>query len=330
MSLVVAKCTQCGANIQVDNSKEAGICQFCGTAFITEKVISNYNIVNNTTIQNATINVTNAEKKEEFHTISIFRGSEGCGKIEILVDGISYAIIEKNKTIDILIDKNSTHRIQCVLGDEKSNVIFLEKGEKTNIKIVLTVSKTVKVPGAFTNTIYTFYSPNLEKTNIDCHEFKKQNEVEIQVKQEDERKKQRKKIITIISVIMAILLIIICPICVKRSDLKKYTSKYYDYSLFLDNTGVIVSYLITNNSSETRNYVIFVEITRKSDGLLVALGRSQAKNIINKGETKEIIAACYPTESGVLAGYAYIYPEDTSDLNVRIYKIVVDDTSFDL
>ena len=44
MSLVVAKCTQCGANIEVDPDKEAGICPNCGTAFITEKVIHNYTI----------------------------------------------------------------------------------------------------------------------------------------------------------------------------------------------------------------------------------------------------------------------------------------------
>ncbi|MBU9742514.1 hypothetical protein KTH81_01655 [Lachnospiraceae bacterium ASD3451] len=43
MSLVAAKCTQCGANIEVDDTKEAGICQYCGTAFITEKAINNFN-----------------------------------------------------------------------------------------------------------------------------------------------------------------------------------------------------------------------------------------------------------------------------------------------
>ncbi|MGY3665393.1 MAG: hypothetical protein ACXAHE_16460 [Roseburia sp. 1XD42-69] len=43
MPLVAAKCTQCGANIEVDDSKEAGICKYCGTAFITEKAITNYN-----------------------------------------------------------------------------------------------------------------------------------------------------------------------------------------------------------------------------------------------------------------------------------------------
>lgn len=42
MPLVAAKCTQCGANIEVDDTKEAGICKYCGTAFITEKAINNY------------------------------------------------------------------------------------------------------------------------------------------------------------------------------------------------------------------------------------------------------------------------------------------------
>ena len=51
MPLVAAKCTQCGANIEVDDTKEAGICKYCGTAFITEKAINNYNtyITNNNT-----------------------------------------------------------------------------------------------------------------------------------------------------------------------------------------------------------------------------------------------------------------------------------------
>ena len=46
MGMVAAICTQCGAAIEVDESKEAGICSHCGTAFITEKVINNYHIHN--------------------------------------------------------------------------------------------------------------------------------------------------------------------------------------------------------------------------------------------------------------------------------------------
>ncbi len=52
MSLVAAKCTQCGANITVDSSKDAGICPHCNTAYIVEKAIKNYNTTNN--IQNQT------------------------------------------------------------------------------------------------------------------------------------------------------------------------------------------------------------------------------------------------------------------------------------
>ena len=57
MGMVAAICTQCGAAIKVDESKEAGICPHCGTAFITEKVVNNY-VVNNTVnnvIENANI-----------------------------------------------------------------------------------------------------------------------------------------------------------------------------------------------------------------------------------------------------------------------------------
>lgn len=59
MGMVAAKCTQCGANIEVDDTKEAGICKYCGTAFITEKAIANYNtyITNNNNFAGANINV---------------------------------------------------------------------------------------------------------------------------------------------------------------------------------------------------------------------------------------------------------------------------------
>ncbi len=53
MALKPAICTQCGAQIEVDDSHESGICSQCGTAFVTEKVIQQN--VNNVNIENATI-----------------------------------------------------------------------------------------------------------------------------------------------------------------------------------------------------------------------------------------------------------------------------------
>ncbi|SCW34778.1 hypothetical protein SAMN02910456_00639 [Ruminococcaceae bacterium YRB3002] len=48
MSLVQAKCTNCGANLNVENTKDAAICPFCGTPYVVEKAIQNYNINNST------------------------------------------------------------------------------------------------------------------------------------------------------------------------------------------------------------------------------------------------------------------------------------------
>lgn len=55
MAFVAAKCTQCGANLEVDNSLDAAICKYCNTAFIVEKAINNYNTYhqNHYNIENA-------------------------------------------------------------------------------------------------------------------------------------------------------------------------------------------------------------------------------------------------------------------------------------
>ncbi len=65
MPLVEAKCTQCGANIEVDDTKEAGICKVCGTAFITEKAITNYStyISNNNKFAGTNINIVGGDIK---------------------------------------------------------------------------------------------------------------------------------------------------------------------------------------------------------------------------------------------------------------------------
>lgn len=59
MGLIAAKCVQCGADIDVDESREYGYCPHCGTKYITEKVVQNvYNTVNNTL--NNTTNIAHA------------------------------------------------------------------------------------------------------------------------------------------------------------------------------------------------------------------------------------------------------------------------------
>lgn len=111
MPLVAAKCTQCGANIEVDNSKEAGICKYCGTAFITEKAINNY-ITNNTyNIQNANLivppkNIGNLKKlgNEEYQKGNYDKAYEYFS--EVLEINEDSECTFKRKIIDQLKDLN--------------------------------------------------------------------------------------------------------------------------------------------------------------------------------------------------------------------------------
>ena len=58
MPLVNAKCTNCGADLKVDNTKDAAICEYCGSAYIVEKAINNYNMTQN--IRASVVNVYNS------------------------------------------------------------------------------------------------------------------------------------------------------------------------------------------------------------------------------------------------------------------------------
>lgn len=68
MPLVKAQCTNCGAALEVDSSKDAAICPYCNTPYIVEKAINNYttNITNH--IHAQTLNIIN--QKEDFEIIA--------------------------------------------------------------------------------------------------------------------------------------------------------------------------------------------------------------------------------------------------------------------
>ena len=56
MPMTAARCTQCSASLQVDSSKDAAICEHCGTPFIVEKAIN----LHKTTIHAQSVVVVNA------------------------------------------------------------------------------------------------------------------------------------------------------------------------------------------------------------------------------------------------------------------------------
>ena len=101
MPLVPAICTQCGANIEVDNTHEAGICKFCGTAFITERVINTYNITNNITA--SVVNIYNESKADDFETngrtLIVYKGNDQEVHIPEYITEIGEDAFRDNKTI---------------------------------------------------------------------------------------------------------------------------------------------------------------------------------------------------------------------------------------
>lgn len=62
MPLVNAKCTNCGAPLEVDHAKDAAVCSYCGSAFIVEKAINSYNISNN--ITGSVVNIYGGAKND--------------------------------------------------------------------------------------------------------------------------------------------------------------------------------------------------------------------------------------------------------------------------
>lgn len=55
MPIIPAKCTNCGASLEIDSAKDAAVCPYCGSAFIVEKAINNYHTTNH--ISANTVNI---------------------------------------------------------------------------------------------------------------------------------------------------------------------------------------------------------------------------------------------------------------------------------
>lgn len=62
MALVPGICTQCGATLSADNTKDCMICPYCGTPFIVEKAINNFH--NTYNISNSVVNIYGSKEND--------------------------------------------------------------------------------------------------------------------------------------------------------------------------------------------------------------------------------------------------------------------------
>lgn len=141
MPLVAAKCTQCGSNLQVDSSKEATICPYCGTPFITEKAINNYKVeIGSVVVEGVSVEtkLNNAETffklhgdtdkaRELFEEVcdtapADWRGWWGLARITTEEFGL-YTIGEKKLNI---VKENVERAFNCVRGVDSDTFETLE------------------------------------------------------------------------------------------------------------------------------------------------------------------------------------------------------------
>lgn len=190
MALVPAICTQCGAQIEVDDTSETGICKQCGTAFIMQKVVNKYNayITNNNNFDRANVNIVRSDIDENLKNIENLINIGKLYDAEKILKQISvkYSI---NKQIWIMYAKFSykkyiedgnydKYRNECIYIDSLNNppLDFSARcqkcfdeikqykiycGEETSIEIDTLLEKVIEIKEESNKEIlnYLYYTP---------------------------------------------------------------------------------------------------------------------------------------------------------------------------
>lgn len=186
MGIVSAKCPQCGANLNVDDTKDAGICPSCGTPFITEKAINNYIIHNHNTtnVDNQTNvylneNLFDKEKREcelllmllqhydvkylKAQTLEVLRVNPKNSLAQMIYD-CDFSIVYYNKYSFFEFDEQPLHRFlqkECGNIDYGTSIFFL-------MALLLKVSNDENVP----ETVNLIFE-NISRLKLNNHDLYK-------------------------------------------------------------------------------------------------------------------------------------------------------------
>lgn len=175
MPLVPAICTQCGAQIEVDDTHEAGVCKHCGTAFITEKAINKYTtyITNNNNFAGANINIVGGDVENllELARNAVELNNENdtlkyCEKaLEINVKNSDAWFIkmqgEKIKLIKAPFSMEDTKGVEAIIVAGKNCIKYAAETEKTQ--------RIFEVHQFFLKSMASFYnamSANVQYENM--------------------------------------------------------------------------------------------------------------------------------------------------------------------
>jgi hypothetical protein len=143
MPLVAAKCTQCGSSIQVDNTKEAGVCLHCQTAFITEKAVNNYNnyIQNTTNVSMQGANIATLNVQMGANVESLLKKAY----VELEHENFAAATKTCDKISDLDIQNPNLWLCRLLIEAEMRNLDELENDLALDLTNSLNYQKVIKL-----------------------------------------------------------------------------------------------------------------------------------------------------------------------------------------
>lgn len=140
MALVPAICTQCGAQIEVDNTHEAGICRQCGTAFITEKVILKFQ--GNVNVSGSTIRVDSSN--EINNILQLARRAKDTSNFENAARYYEMVALRAPNNWEAYYNSISCKARTCIVKDIHANIIALTNCLRPTFSLINEMENTTE------------------------------------------------------------------------------------------------------------------------------------------------------------------------------------------
>lgn len=163
-SLVPAKCTECGAPLEVDPTQQAAVCPYCGQPYIVTKAINNVNVSakGDVHIEGAVVNITGQDADDYIERAERFESSREWNK----------AIEYYEKALDI--DVTSAEALEGLwrAKEERRSFVFAEEPEVTKGLLNYGTLKLMWERLVFENNrgnVETFEFDNIGNLREDAH-----------------------------------------------------------------------------------------------------------------------------------------------------------------
>ena len=129
MPIVKAICTNCGANLEVDNAKDAAICPMCNTPYIVERAIHNYFISTENNVHDSLLEAGEKFLKEGLwdEAANYYRKAEEKNPSDYRAFWGQFCALSKNMTWlgDGIADETNQDKIKILYSTLEKAMVFV-------------------------------------------------------------------------------------------------------------------------------------------------------------------------------------------------------------